>query len=229
MTLQSSGLISIDDIADEYGGVAPDALSEYYAGGTRVPGGTEGINGPIPSSGIIDVSDFYGSPLAETPETTINFQITTGQGPDNTTIHASTSIVLGYNRVWAVGDPNAPLDYGNVTSGSAHSNQGWGIASLLLIQEESLISSRALTFLINQNNANFGTNIRFRYTLSGYTDGPHILDTNSASSDGFVQITDSLNQTRNVRQHAWSLGSQADPVWLQWQSGSVITCKAERL
>jgi len=48
MALQSSGPISLNDIATEFGGSTPHSLSEYYgAGGT-------------PSSGAISLADFYG-------------------------------------------------------------------------------------------------------------------------------------------------------------------------
>ena len=49
MVLQSSGQISVLDVATEFGGSAPHSLSEYYAA-------TAGI----PSSGTISLSDFYG-------------------------------------------------------------------------------------------------------------------------------------------------------------------------
>ena len=50
MTLQSSGAISLADIADEFGGSAPHSLSEYY-----------GVAAGVPSSGTIDFADFYGT------------------------------------------------------------------------------------------------------------------------------------------------------------------------
>ena len=50
MALQSSGVISIGDIASEFGGSAPHALSEYYGAATGVP-----------ASGTIALSDFYGT------------------------------------------------------------------------------------------------------------------------------------------------------------------------
>ncbi len=50
MALQSSGAISLGDIAGEFGGSQPHSLSEYY-----------GAASGIPSSGAIDFSDFYGS------------------------------------------------------------------------------------------------------------------------------------------------------------------------
>ena len=49
MTLQASGSISMSDIAEEFGGVAPHSLSEFY-----------GIAAGVPSSGPISLSNFYG-------------------------------------------------------------------------------------------------------------------------------------------------------------------------
>ena len=49
MALQSSGAIKISEIATEFGGVAPHAMSEYYEAAAGVP-----------SSGVIAISDFYG-------------------------------------------------------------------------------------------------------------------------------------------------------------------------
>ena len=49
MALQSSGMISLANIASEFGGSAPHALSEYYGSDT------------VPSSGMITFSDFYGT------------------------------------------------------------------------------------------------------------------------------------------------------------------------
>ena len=63
MPLPESGPLSLLNISDEYGGSTPDALGEYYAGGSYVPSGTEGINGPIPRSGALEIRDFYGSPV----------------------------------------------------------------------------------------------------------------------------------------------------------------------
>ena len=58
MALQSSGQIALSEIATEFGGSAPHALSEYYAGGSNVASGT----GSIPSSGEIQLAaDFYGT------------------------------------------------------------------------------------------------------------------------------------------------------------------------
>lgn len=60
MTLASSGTLSINDIAGEFGGSAnPESLSEFYRGGSRVPN-TSGTSS-IPTSGTIAISNFYGT------------------------------------------------------------------------------------------------------------------------------------------------------------------------
>lgn len=65
MALPSSGSISLLDIQTEFGGSAPIGINEYYAGGAYVPAGTVGYPGgistPIPSSGTISFSNFYGA------------------------------------------------------------------------------------------------------------------------------------------------------------------------
>ena len=61
MALPSSGPLSINDIAGEFGGSTPHAMSEYYAGGGLVPAGTSGTYGAVPSSGTISIQNFYGT------------------------------------------------------------------------------------------------------------------------------------------------------------------------
>ena len=51
--LQTSGALSIGEIAVEFGGTAPHDLSEYYGAATGVP-----------TSGTISISDFYGKAAA---------------------------------------------------------------------------------------------------------------------------------------------------------------------
>lgn len=69
MPLQTSGAISLNDIATEFGGTVPHSLSEYYAGGGLVPAGTSGTNGAVPSSGAISLSNFYGTTAILTGQT----------------------------------------------------------------------------------------------------------------------------------------------------------------
>ena len=53
MALPSSGALSINDIAVEFGGSVPHSLSEYY-----------GAAAGIPTSGAISIDDFYGASAA---------------------------------------------------------------------------------------------------------------------------------------------------------------------
>ena len=59
MTLQSSGAISLSNIASEFGGSTPHSLSEYYRGGGLVPNHSN--TNSIPTSGQISFSQFYGA------------------------------------------------------------------------------------------------------------------------------------------------------------------------
>jgi len=58
MALQSSGTITMAQIQTEFGGSNPASLSEYYRGGSNVP--NTSTNSGIPTSGTIDMADFYG-------------------------------------------------------------------------------------------------------------------------------------------------------------------------
>ena len=70
MALQSSGAISLNDIATEFGGSTPHSISEYY-----------GVATGVPSSGEISFDDFYGTSNAVT--------VTLSNG--NTNVNASSS------------------------------------------------------------------------------------------------------------------------------------------
>jgi hypothetical protein len=53
MALPTSGPLSLNDIAGEFGGSVPHSLSEYY-----------GVASGIPTSGTISIDDFYGASAA---------------------------------------------------------------------------------------------------------------------------------------------------------------------
>lgn len=50
MAIQTSGAISLSDVRAEWGGNNPTSMSEYY-----------GVDTGVPTSGTIDLSDFYGT------------------------------------------------------------------------------------------------------------------------------------------------------------------------
>jgi hypothetical protein len=59
MALQTSGLITLQDLQDEFGGSDPIKMSQFYRGGTLVPDFS--LNNSVPTSGTIKLSDFYGA------------------------------------------------------------------------------------------------------------------------------------------------------------------------
>ncbi len=88
MTLQSSGPLKASEIRTEFGGSGSFSLSDYYAGGPNVPIGAEGDGGPIPTSGTIKFSDFYGA-------SNLSVEVKTLQ-PDNvSTIRGFIDNVIG--------------------------------------------------------------------------------------------------------------------------------------
>ena len=102
MPIGSSGALSLSDIQTEFGGSNPISLSEYYAGGSNVPSGISGDNGAIPSSGAIDISDFYGSAksvdIALTISgTTQNYNIYANRG--GTYVAGISNVVLTVNAI----------------------------------------------------------------------------------------------------------------------------------
>lgn len=82
MTLPSSGTISINSLVGEYGGSAPHSMNEYYRGGSLVPnhGNTTGI----PTSGTIQLDDFYGTSVTQPGNTTLTYTMVAGSNTTNT-------------------------------------------------------------------------------------------------------------------------------------------------
>ena len=94
MGLQSSGSISLSNIAGEFGGSAPHSLSEYY----------DAASG-IPASGQISFSNFYGT-SAITPVVFLN----------RTAYHISATYISNINTV--------VIAYQDVNSGYGHAIAG---------------------------------------------------------------------------------------------------------
>ena len=70
MALPPSGTLSLNDITGEFGGPGSPSLGDYYAGGSYVPSGTSGTNGPVPTNGTISIANFYGTSAAISIELT---------------------------------------------------------------------------------------------------------------------------------------------------------------
>ncbi len=82
MTLPSTGPLKFSEIQTEFGGVNPVSLSEYYAGMGYVPVGTNGINGPVPNAGTLELSKFYNTTRVPTwGATPVQLQIIPNPNP----------------------------------------------------------------------------------------------------------------------------------------------------
>ena len=96
MALPNSGPLSLSSIQGEFGGSNPISLSEYYRGGPLVAAIAN--TSPIPSSGAIAVSNFYGTSASVPNDLTGSYKFgsnTTG-GKFPTTIYSPT-ITSGNN------------------------------------------------------------------------------------------------------------------------------------
>jgi hypothetical protein len=57
MTIKRSGIISLADVQNEFGGNAPISVNEYYRNG----GYTTNNNGAVPTAGFVSINQFYGA------------------------------------------------------------------------------------------------------------------------------------------------------------------------
>lgn len=76
MTIVSSGAISINSLVGEYGGSAPHSMNEYYRGGSLVANHSN--NSGVPTSGQIQLDDFYGANNTSPVPTVYSYSMTTG-------------------------------------------------------------------------------------------------------------------------------------------------------
>jgi hypothetical protein len=156
MALQPSGLITLSDIQDEFGGANPIGLSEYYRGGAY----TTDNNTSVPESGAISLSDFYSA----TNTVTVTYELIGGGGGGAGSRYAITGVSIngsaggttsisgdgfttatsegGAGGAWAIfaSTPGEASDYGaggaeginkeyqtlEITSGSAPASTSYG-------------------------------------------------------------------------------------------------------
>ena len=88
MAIQSSGLITLQDIEDEFGGTGSIGLSEYYRNGSYVTSN----NTSVPTSGAISLSNFYGASKRVTSSSIVGHANTSG---DYTTVTLPTGLQVG--------------------------------------------------------------------------------------------------------------------------------------
>jgi hypothetical protein len=106
MALPTSGPLTLADIQTEFGGVNPIGLNEYYAGGGRVPPGTTGTYGAVPSSGTISIRNFYGTSAATalaisvSPSSTYNTRVGAGSLTSDPVTGTASGGAGGYTYAW---------------------------------------------------------------------------------------------------------------------------------
>lgn len=133
MALQSSGAITLAQIAAEFGGAAPHAISEYYRGGIYVPDTAANI--AIPTSGQIKLSDFYGAQAATVATVTEGSRTYTATG-GNTTIRGYCAANKGWNNsggfaTMAACGSRTPTAYNGVTIEGLYYYEGSASAGMI--------------------------------------------------------------------------------------------------
>lgn len=91
MTLQSSGPISLVDIANEFSDTTPNSLSEFYRGGGKVP--NISANNTVPTSGAISIGNFYSAAHQWTTSATTSTIWNTSWDTSATTSWSTATVV----------------------------------------------------------------------------------------------------------------------------------------
>lgn len=127
MTLQSSGAISLSNIAAEFGGSNPISISNYYRGGPNVP--SHGNTSGIPSSGTISFNQFYGkSNTSPTDNAVAGTLGTTSPAFNKYNLVKRGAAASNAGTLFT----NTPTPYGSISDGSFTNPSG--TASFALIQ-----------------------------------------------------------------------------------------------
>ena len=107
----------------------PIELDDYYAGGAFVPSGTTGDQGPIPTSGQIEIDDFYGASSAASSDPvsiTYNGQYNTENNQTSYTWTGAATGTAQHDRIVVVGiastgnNANVKLKYVTINGQRAH-------------------------------------------------------------------------------------------------------------
>jgi hypothetical protein len=178
MALQGSGAIKLSEIQTEFGGTNPISLSEYYAAAAGVP-----------ASGVISLTDFYGTSAAN--ETTV----TVTEGYSNPLGFLD---LYGFTTVSPAAGSRSPTTY-----------KGYTIASLYYLTDQSTNNDFQFR-LENTGNASYPPSDTITSITIDVNGGTLQLDASSAT------ITTQGNEARTW---AWGLtGSNLTNVAAQWDA-----------
>lgn len=150
MALQTSGAISLSNVQSEFGGSNPIGINEYYRGGSNVPNST--ANNSIPTSGQIQLDDFYGG-TASSSDNTFNFTMDSG----------STGGKISFSVVGA--DSNQSY-LNNISNGAIITNN---LAVSLTIEAFSLTQGLSSGVIMRTNSSTGGDDLWTTGNVRGFT------------------------------------------------------------
>jgi len=145
MTIVASGTISINSLVGEYGGSAPHAMNEYYRGGSLVADHSNNSN--VPTSGTIDLQDFYGANNTSPIDYSVGF--TAG------TVTTSGKITQTYNGVNATTDSSGST-FGSFSDNSITTAEGaFTVTGLYSVHMTGVYLTAYITLLGNHGGGSF--------------------------------------------------------------------------
>ena len=141
MTITSSGVISINSLVGEYGGSTPHAMNEYYRGGSLVANHSN--NGNVPTSGLIDLQDFYGA--NNTSPNDLVCVITVGQSSVKYGEEGYNS-TIGLSQFGSISDSALNIGGTSYTVTDIYSNEAFGSFSSRLTTNPAMNSGTLSSF-----------------------------------------------------------------------------------
>ena len=139
MAMTASGAVSLNNIQTEFGGTNPISMSEYYRAGALVPShdGTIGI----PSSGTINMSNFYSTSriwvvafTITTNQTTFNLRTyltnTLGKDPASLSVPVYCTVTINSGVTLTGSGATAGFDTGS----------GWPAGSIVYLTNNGTIA-----------------------------------------------------------------------------------------
>ena len=195
MALPTSGTINLSDLQTQFGGSNPVSMSEYYRGGSNVA--NNAINTNIPTSGTLDLTDFYGTAGTQTRSLQVKmdygfYNSATGLTTQSSTASPST-FGVGTNSI--VYQPVFHAGTGFITS-----------ASLTIQQNEDVASNSEHVLLYGGTNSSNVTNIVCRWDAgSSGSQGGNRTYTISWDADGKIGTGGAVYQSGVYNQGIISL------------------------
>jgi len=192
MALPDSGQISVSQLRTNFGGTAPDGLSEYYRGGGNVDDNAS--NSSVPQSGEVSLSDFYSSAGTQTRDIRVWMSYLFNENGFGVTSQSSTaapsSISASANAVaW---QPVFRAGTGFITSASISISQNEDVTAY----NNNVVlyggtSSSAVTNVVAAWNAGYNgsTGGARGYSITWNADGTISAITNTSNTYNYGIIT----------------------------------------